>query len=76
MIGIPEVVESTKETRKKLEKMSDKELIEKMIDVDQSIRAGFSHNIYYQEYSVGMDILRKRGLEINTRKELYKIRGE
>ena len=76
MIGIPEVVESTKETRKKLEKMSDKELIEKMIDVDQSIKAGFPHNIYYQEYSVGMDILRKRGLEINTRKELYKIRGE
>ena len=76
MIGIPEVIETTKETRKKLEKLTDKELIKKMIDVDQSIRAGFPHNIYYQEYSVGMDILRKRGFKIYTKEELYKLGSE
>lgn len=76
MIGIPETMETTKETRQKLEKLNNKELIKKMIDVDQSIRAGFPHNIYYQEYSVGMDILRKRGFEIYTKEELYKLGDE
>lgn len=76
MIKIPEIVEETKDTRKKLEKLTDKELIEKMIDVDRSIRSGFPHNIYYQEYSVGMQILRKRGYEIYTKEELYKLGDE
>lgn len=60
--GIPEVCESTAETRKRLEKKNNKELISFLKSVDRSIQAGFPHAIYYQEWSVGTDILRKRGL--------------
>jgi len=74
MIGIPEVTETTRETRDRLNKKDDQELIKFMIDVDQSIKAGFEHAIYFQEWSVAHDILRSRGYEIFTTKDLYNLR--
>lgn len=71
---ITEVVETTRETRDRLNKKDDQELIKFMIDVDQSIKAGFEHAIYFQEWSVGHDILRSRGYEIFTTEDLYNLR--
>lgn len=68
--------ESTKETKKRLEQKTDKELINFLIDVDNSIKCGFTYDIYYQEYSVGTDILRKRGYRFYTTEELKKLKGD
>jgi len=70
---IPEVTETTKETKNRLNKKDDQELIDFMINVDQSIKAGFEHAIYFQEWSVGSDILRKRGYEILGPSDLYNL---
>lgn len=59
-----EVTEATADTRKRLSNMTDVELIKFLIGVETSIHAGFEYAIYYQEWSVGSDILRKRGYEI------------
>lgn len=74
MFGIPEVVETTADTRKRLSKKTDKELMELLMSVDRSIREGWDHAIYFQEWSVGTDILRQRGygyLSPNDIVELY-----
>ena len=61
MLDCFEVVETTADTRTRLSNKTDNELIKILIDIDASIRAGFDHAIYFQEWSVGTDILRKRG---------------
>lgn len=71
--GIVEVTESTADTRRRLNKKTNKELINYLIDVDQSIKAGFEHGIYFQEWSVGSDILRSRGYEILGPSDIYNL---
>lgn len=61
MIGIPEVIETTADTRRRLSEKTDNELIKLLVSVDKSIHEGFEHAIYFQEWSVGTDILRLRG---------------
>ena len=56
-----EITEATADTRKRLSNKTDNELIKFLIDVERSIHAGFEYAIYYQEWSVGIDILRLRG---------------
>ena len=73
MFGIPEVVETTADTRTRLSEKTTSELIKFMLDVDQSIRAGFEHAIYFQEWSVGCDVLRKRGFVILGPSDLEKL---
>lgn len=73
MYGIPQVVETTADTRKRLSELTTVELIRYLKSVDQSIKAGFEHAIYFQEWSVGSDILRKRGYEILGPSNLYKL---
>lgn len=73
MAKILEVCESTRETRKKLEKKSDEEIIDILKDVDQSIKNGNEFAIDYQRWSVGSDILRKRGYEILGPSDLYNL---
>ena len=71
--GIVEVVESTANTRRRLNRKTDKELINYLIDVDKSIKAGCKHGIYFQEWSVGSNILRNRGYEILGPSDLYNL---
>ena len=71
--GIPEVVETTADTRTRLSNKTTKELVDYLIDVDKSIKAGFEHAIYFQERSVGSAILRKRGYEILGPSDLYNL---
>lgn len=71
--GIPEVVETTADTRTKLSNKTTKELVDYLMDVENSIRAGFEHAIYFQEWSVGLDILRKRGFVILSQNELKEL---
>ena len=73
MIGIPQIVETTADTRTRLSNKTTPELIKFLLDVDSSIRAGFEHAIYFQEWSVGSDILRKRGYEILGPSDLYNL---
>ena len=68
-----EIVENTADTRTCLSNKTTKELIDYLISVDQSIKAGFKHVIYFQEWSVGSDILRKRGYEILGPSDLYNL---
>ena len=70
---ITEVTETTRDTRKRLEAKSDIELAEFLMDVDHSIRAGFEHAIYFQEWSVGTDILKRRGYEIYQTSDVAEI---
>ena len=60
MLDTFEVTEATADTRKRLSNKTDNELIKLLLDVDHSIRQGWDHAIYYQEWSVGTDILRQR----------------
>lgn len=73
MFGITETVEKTNETRKRLNMKNDQELIAYLIDVDKSIKAGFEHAIYFQEWSVGTSILKNRGYEILRTTDLYNL---
>lgn len=72
--GIPEVVETTGDTRTRLSNKTTPELIDFLISVDESIKAGFEHAIYFQEWSVGIDILRQRGYIILSHSELYDLK--
>lgn len=71
--GILEVVETTADTRTRLSNKTTKELIDYLIGVDKSIKAGFENAIYFQEWSVGSDILRKRGYEIHGPSDIYNL---
>lgn len=71
--GIPEVVETTADTRTRLSNKSTKELVDYLIGVDKSIKAGFENTIYFQEWSVGSDILRKRGYKIHRPSDIYNL---
>lgn len=73
MFGISETVEKTRETRERLNSKTDQELIQYLISVDESIKAGFEHAIYFQEWSVGTDILKSRGYKILGPKDLYNL---
>ena len=73
MYGITEVVETTADTRKRLSNLTTAELIKYLQDVDKSIKSGFEHAIYFQEWSVGVDILRLRGYIILSPKDLEEI---
>lgn len=68
-----EVTETSGDTRTRLSNKTDKELIKFLIDVNKSIKSGFEYAIYYQEWSVGIDILRKRGYVILRPSELEEI---
>lgn len=61
-----QIVEDVKETYKRLENMNDQKLIEFLKNVDQSIKNGEVKFIYYQEWSVGTDVLKKRGYDISV----------
>ena len=61
-----QIVENVKETYKRLENMSDKKLIDFLQSVDRSIKNGEVKFIYYQEWSVGTDVLKKRGYDISV----------
>lgn len=71
--GIPEVIETTADTRTRLSNKTTKELVDYLIGVDKSIKAGFENAIYFQEWSVGSDILRKRGYEIHGPSDIYNL---
>lgn len=71
--GIPEVVETTADTRTRLSNKTTKELVDYLIGVDKSIKAGFENAIYFQEWSVGSDILRKRGYKIHRPSDIYNL---
>ena len=71
--GIPEVVETTADTRTRLSNKTTKELVDYLIGVDKSIKAGFENAIYFQEWSVGSDILRKRGYKIHGPSDIYNL---
>lgn len=71
--GILEIVETTTDTRTRLSNKSTKELIDYLIGVDKSIKAGSENAIYFQEWSVGSDILRKRGYEIHGPSDIYNL---
>lgn len=73
MYGISEVVETTADTRTRLSNKTTKELVNYLMNVETSIRAGFEHAIYFQEWSVGLDILRKRGFVILSQNELKEL---
>lgn len=64
---------SDKEVRAKLEKKTDTELIKHLQNVDQSIKSGFEYASYFQEWSIGTDILRKRGYEVLRTKDIYEL---
>ena len=68
-----EVTETTGDTRTRLSNKTTFELIKYLLNVDQSIRSGFEYSIYFQEWSVGQDILRKRGFTILGPNDLKKI---
>ena len=76
MYGIPEVLECTADTRHRLEKKTNRELILFLESVDHSIREGFEHAIYFQEWSVGVDILRKRGYGYLSPREIRTLAKE
>lgn len=61
-----QIVEDVKETYKRLENMSDKKLIDFLQSVDRSIKNDKNKFIYYQEWSVGTDVLKKRGYDISV----------
>ena len=71
--GIPEVIETTADTRTRLSNKSTKELVDYLIGVDKSIKAGSENAIYFQEWSVGSDILRKRGYKIHGPSDIYNL---
>ena len=71
--GIPEVIETTADTRTRLSNKTTKELVDYLIGVDKSIKAGFENAIYFQEWSVGSDILRKCGYEILGPSDIYNL---
>ena len=71
--GILEIVETTTDTRTRLSNKTTKELVDYLIGVDKSIKAGFENAIYFQEWSVGSDILRKRGYEIHGPSDIYNL---
>lgn len=76
MLDCFEVVETTADTRKRLSNKTDNELIRILIDVDRSIRQGWDYAIYYQEWSVGTDILRLRGYGYLSPSDLKAIAKE
>ena len=76
MIGIPQVTETTGDTRRRLSEKTDNELIKLLVSVDKSIREGFEHAIYFQEWSVGTDILRLRGYGYLTPKDVRTLAEE
>lgn len=71
--GILEIVETTADTRTRLSNKTTKELVDYLIGVDKSIKAGFENAIYFQEWSVGSDILRKRGYKIHRPSDIYNL---
>lgn len=73
MYGITEVCETTADTRTRLSNKTTKELVDYLMDVEASIHAGFEHAIYFQEWSVGLDILRSRGFVILSQSELKEL---
>lgn len=74
MHGIVEVCETTADTRTRLSNLTDIELVRYLEDVECSIKSGFEHAIYFQEWSVGTDILRMRGYEILSPNDLKNIK--
>ena len=59
--------------RDSLSNKTTKELVNYLIGVDKSIKAGFENAIYFQEWSVGSDILRKRGYKIHRPSDIYNL---
>ena len=76
MLDCFEVIETTADTRKRISNMTDNEVIKLLLEVDRSIRAGFTYGIYFQEWSVGTDILRQRGYGYLTPSELNQLAEE
>lgn len=68
-----ELLRTDRDIRSELIQKTDTELIKHLKSVDQSIKAGFEYASYFQEWSIGTDILRKRGYEILGPSDLYNL---
>lgn len=68
-----ELLRTDRDIRSKLIQKTDTELIKHLQSVDKSIKAGFEYASYFQEWSIGTDILRERGYEILGPSDLYNL---
>ena len=68
-----ELLRNDREVRSELIEKTDVELIRHLQSVDRSIKAGFQYNAYFQEWSIGTDILRKRGYDIVTTDDIHQL---
>jgi len=68
-----ELMRTDRDVRSKLIEKTDVELVKHLQDVDQSIKAGFEYASYFQEWSVGTDILRRRGYKIITTDDIHQL---
>ena len=68
-----ELSRNDREVRSELIEKTDVELIKHLQSVDRSIKAGFQYNVYFQEWSIGTDILRKRGYDIVTTDDIHQL---
>lgn len=59
-----EILRNDRDIRSELMEKTDVELIKLLQKTHMSIKAGFEYAAYFQEWSIGCDILRKRGYEI------------
>ena len=71
-----ELLRTDRDVRSELMEKTDLELIEHLQSIDQSIKAGFEYASYFQEWSIGTDILRKRGYEVLRTDDIYKLAKE
>jgi hypothetical protein len=68
-----ELLRSDRDVRSELMEKTDVELIKHLQSIDQSIKAGFEYAVYFQEWSIGTDILRKRGYEILRTDDIHQL---
>ena len=68
-----ELLRSDRDVRSDLMEKTDVELIKHIQSVDQSIKAGFEYASYFREWSIGTDILRRRGYDIVTTDDIYQL---
>lgn len=68
-----ELMRTDRDVRSELIEKTDVELIKHLQSVDQSIKAGFEYASYFQEWSIGTDILRKRGYEILRTDDIHQL---
>ena len=68
-----DIAKNDRDVRSQLIEKTDVELIRHLQSVDQNIKAGFEYASYFQEWSIGTDILRKRGYKIVTTDDIHQL---